>query len=85
MHHILYSSSRITLMSNTIKHRIEQDNLAVNIVLTPAEQGWQMMIADDEGIATAWEDAFNTKEEALAEAKAAIAEHGIKFFIGNGY
>lgn len=72
-------------MSKTVKQRVEQDNLGVDIVLTQTDKGWQMMIVDDEGIATSWEDVFSSKDEALAEAKAAIAEQGIKFFVGVGY
>lgn len=71
-------------MPQSIKHRISEGELGVNIILDKADNGWQMMIVDDEGIATQWEDSFNSQDDALAEGKAAIAEQGIRFFIGTG-
>lgn len=71
-------------MSQSIKHRMSEGELSVNIVIDKVDKGWQMMIVDDDGIATQWEDNFTSKDAALAEGKAAIAEQGIRFFIGTG-
>lgn len=67
-------------MSKPYKETIKDGMLRVHIVIDPVEDGWQLMIVNDSDEATQWEDLFKSKEEALKEAKAAIAEQGVAFF-----
>ncbi len=67
-------------MSKPYKETIKEGNLRVHIVIEPSDDGWQLMIVNDHDEATQWEDAFKTKDEALQEARAAIAEQGVAFF-----
>lgn len=48
------------------------------------EGGWLLEIVDEGNNSTMWEDAFDTDDAALAEALAALEEHGIASFIGRG-
>lgn len=67
-------------MSKPFKETVKDGNLRVHIVIEPVDDGWQLMIVNDHDEATQWEDPFKTKDEALQEAKAAIAEQGVAFF-----
>jgi hypothetical protein len=67
-------------MSKPYKETIKDGDLRVHIVIEPGDKGWQLMIVNDHDEATQWEDVFSTKDEALREAKAAIAEQGVAFF-----
>jgi len=67
-------------MSTPYKETLKDGALRVHIVIEPTDDGWQLSIVNDSDEATSWEDAFKTREEALKEAKAAIAEQGVAFF-----
>jgi len=67
-------------MSKPYKETIKEGDLRVHIVIEPTDDGWQLTIVNDSDEATQWEDVFKTKEEALKEAKLAIAEQGVAFF-----
>lgn len=45
--------------------------------------GWILEIVDEGNNSTLWEDEFESDQEALDEAKAAIEEEGIEAFIGS--
>ena len=62
----------------------EEDGLTVDIeIYEDGEGGWLLEIVDEDNNATMWENSFDTDEDALAEALAAIADQGIAMFIGH--
>lgn len=67
-------------MSKPYKETLNDGVQRVHIVIEPVDDGWQLAIVNDHDEATQWEDPFKTREEALKEAKAAIAEQGVVFF-----
>ena len=61
----------------------EQDGKRITIeIYEDGEDGWLLEIVDEGNNSTMWEDAFDSDDEALAEALAALEEHGIDAFIG---
>lgn len=67
-------------MSKPFKETVTEGNLRVFIVVEPSDDGWRLMIVNDDDEATQWEDTFKTRDDALQEARAAIAEQGVAFF-----
>lgn len=66
-----------------LSQRFEEDGKVVNIeIYEDGEGGWLLEVVDKDNNSTMWEDSFDSDEEALAEALAAIAEHGIDTLIG---
>ena len=66
-----------------LSQRFEQDGKVVYIeVDDDGEGGWLLEVVDEDNNSTMWEDPFDSDEDALAEALAAIAEHGIDTLIG---
>lgn len=66
-----------------LSQRFEQDGKAVHIeIYEDGEGGWLLEIVDDDNNSTMWEDAFDSEEDALAEALATISEEGIDVLIG---
>src|SRR5690606_11374530 len=66
-----------------LSQRFEQDGKVVYIeIYDDGEGGWLLEVVDEDNNSTMWEDAFDSDEDALAEALAAIAEHGIDTLIG---
>lgn len=46
------------------------------------EGGWLLEIIDENNNSTVWEDAFDTEQEALEEAREALRDEGIDTFVG---
>ena len=67
---------------NKQQQRFEENGLILTAHANREENGWSLILVDEEGNGTAWEDTFNSAEEAFDEAQAAIAEQGMAFFIG---
>ncbi|HLS98301.1 MAG: hypothetical protein WDA10_11215 [Porticoccaceae bacterium] len=66
-----------------LSQRFEQDGKVVYIeIYDDGEGGWLLEVVDEDNNSTMWEDPFDSDEDALAEALAAIAEHGIDTLIG---
>ncbi|KJS08219.1 MAG: hypothetical protein VR73_06170 [Gammaproteobacteria bacterium BRH_c0] len=66
-----------------LSQRFEQDGKVVNIeIYEDGEGGWLLEVVDEDNNSTMWEDSFDSDDEALAEALAAIEEHGIDTLIG---
>ena len=66
-----------------LSQRFEEDGKVVYIeIYDDGEGGWLLEVVDEDNNSTMWEDAFDSDEDALAEALAAIAEHGIYTLIG---
>lgn len=66
-----------------LSQRFEEDGKVVYIeIYDDGEGGWLLEVVDEDNNSTMWEDAFDSDEDALAEALAAIAEHGIDTLIG---
>lgn len=67
-----------------LSQHFEQDGEFVSIeIYEDGEGGWLLEIVDEGNNSTMWEDAFDSDDEALAEALAAIEEQGIAAFIGS--
>jgi len=65
-----------------LSQRFEQDGKVVYIeIYDDGEGGWLLEVVDEDNNSTMWEDPFDSDEDALAEALAAIAEHGIDTLI----
>src|SRR5690554_2662026 len=59
-----------------LSQRFEQDGKVVNIeIYEDGEGGWPLEVVDEDNNSTMWEDSFDSDDEALAEALAAIEEH----------
>jgi len=66
-----------------LSQRFEQEGKVVYIeIYDDGEGGWLLEVVDEDNNSTMWEDPFDSDEDALAEALAAIAEHGIDTLIG---
>jgi hypothetical protein len=66
-----------------LSQRYEEDCQVVNIeIYEDGEGGWLLEIVDEDNNSTMWEDSFDSDEEALAEALAAIKQEGINALIG---
>jgi hypothetical protein len=77
------SSTQAAPEAATVSERIEENGQGLTIVaMETEEQRWQLIITDDDGNMTGWEDDFSEPQEAIAEGKASIAEQGMDFFIG---
>jgi len=67
-----------------LSQRFEQDGKSVRIeIYEDGEGGWLLEIVDEGNNSTMWEDSFDSDDDALAEALAAIKDHGIASFIGS--
>ena len=65
-----------------LSQRFEQEGKVVYIeIYDDGEGGWLLEVVDEDNNSTMWEDPFDSDEDALAEALAAIAEHGIDTLI----
>jgi len=68
-----------------LSQSFEQGGQWVEIeIYEDGEGGWLLEIVDEGNNSTMWEDAFDSDDAALAEALAALEEHGIESFIGPG-
>jgi hypothetical protein len=77
------SSTQAAPEAATVSERIEENGQGLTIVAMETEQQrWQLIITDDDGNMTGWEDDFSNPQQAIAEGKASIAEQGLSFFIG---
>lgn len=66
-----------------LSQRYEEDGQVVYIeIYEDGEGGWLLEIVDEDNNSTMWEDAFDSDEDALAEALAAIEQEGIQALIG---
>ncbi len=66
-----------------LSQRYEEEGIAVHIeIYEDGEGGWLLEIVDEDNNSTMWEDSFDSDEDALAEALAAIEEEGIRALIG---
>ncbi|MGD9662591.1 MAG: hypothetical protein AB7U63_15105 [Porticoccaceae bacterium] len=67
-----------------LSQRFEQDGEVVSIeIYDDGEGGWLLEIVDEGNNSTMWEDPFDSDDDALAEALAAIEEQGIASFVGS--
>lgn len=61
----------------------EEDGKKVSIeIYDDDDGGWLLEIVDEDNHSTMWEGSFDSDDEALAVALAAIEENGIDAFIG---
>lgn len=71
---------------NTVSQRVEDNGVGVTVIAieqeAEANNRWQLVITDDAGNMTGWEDDFSNPEEAIAEGLAAVEQQGVSFFIG---
>lgn len=71
---------------NTVSQRVEDNGVGVTVIAIEQEEQannrWQLVITDDAGNMTGWEDDFATAEEAVTEGLAAVKQQGVSFFIG---
>jgi len=64
-----------------LSQSFSEDGINVRIeIFEDGEGGWLLEIVDAGNNSTMWEDSFDSEEDALAEALAAITEHGIASF-----
>ena len=68
-----------------LSQEYEENGCVVRIeIFEDGEGGWLLEIVDADNNSSMWEDSFDSDDEALAEALAAIEELGIDSFIGPG-
>lgn len=72
---------------NTVSQRVEDNGVGVTVIAIEQEgdtqeNRWQLVITDDAGNMTGWEDDFANAEDAIAEGLAAVQQQGVSFFIG---
>ncbi|MCK9469277.1 MAG: hypothetical protein M0Q49_07655 [Porticoccaceae bacterium] len=66
-----------------LSQRYEEDGQVVHIeIYEDGEGGWLLEIVDEDNNSTMWEDSFDSDDDALAEALAAIEQEGIQALIG---
>jgi len=66
-----------------LSQRYEEDGQVVHIeIYEDGEGGWLLEVVDEDNNSTMWEDSFDSDDEALAEALAAIEQEGIQALIG---
>ncbi len=66
--------------SDIFKEEIAQGDRKLSIEVQHNDDGWGLQIISSNDNLTDYEDVFSSKEEAFAEARAAIAECGIDSF-----
>ncbi|CAH0991985.1 hypothetical protein SIN8267_02100 [Sinobacterium norvegicum] len=67
-------------MSTIHAETITEGSQQVTLNVEQNDQGWTLEIVSDKGNITNYEDSFDSKEAALEEGRAAIAEGGVSSF-----
>ncbi|ROS01875.1 hypothetical protein EDC56_2324 [Sinobacterium caligoides] len=67
-------------MDNSISETITDNGKTLTIKVTENDQGWWLEIVSSNDNITNYEDAFESEQAALEEARAAVAECGVDSF-----
>lgn len=75
------------IIPSTLSRRIEGDGtyIEVEIYRIEGEEGWILEVVDEEDAATIYEDRFDSDQAALQEVLDAIAEHGVRVYLEEGF
>lgn len=84
---IMTNDNEPNIIPSTLSRRIEGDGtfIEIEIYRIEGEEGWILEVVDEDDAATIYEDRFDTEQAALQEVLDAIAEHGVRVYLEEGF
>jgi hypothetical protein len=76
-----------TIVYSPLRRRIEGEGTFIDVEIYRGEHdaAWLLEVVDEENASTVYDEPFETDQEALEEVLAAIAKHGIRVYLENGF